>query len=181
MDRQGLDDVGIATDEPITLRLVGVKLSVALDEMLRPLELTSFVRGGTLVITSLDEAYDEMSVAVYPVRDLFGDEPDYHGLLDSLVATVDPDTWAENGGGVAEVRPAPHRGALVISATTRVHEKIQGVLTALRACSLDPNAVPVRRSCNPGPGGGGCGADEHAQLDEPPPADVETTGGRVLA
>ena len=42
------------------------------------------------------------------------------------------DTWAENGGGQAEIRPFPTNLSLVISQTQAVHEEIADLLQQLR-------------------------------------------------
>src|SRR5690606_36711346 len=42
------------------------------------------------------------------------------------------ETWAENGGGEAEVRPFPTNLSLVISQTQAVHEEIADLLEQLR-------------------------------------------------
>jgi general secretion pathway protein D len=49
-----------------------------------------------------------------------------------IVSTVSTDTWAENGGGTAEIRPFPTNLSLVISQTQAVHEEIADLLQQLR-------------------------------------------------
>jgi general secretion pathway protein D len=48
------------------------------------------------------------------------------------VSTVQTETWAENGGGEAEIRPFPTNLSLVISQTQAVHEEIADLLEQLR-------------------------------------------------
>lgn len=57
---------------------------------------------------------------------------DFDSLIDLIVSTVHTDTWAENGGGQAEIRPFPTNLSLVISQTQRVHEEISELLGQLR-------------------------------------------------
>ncbi|HEY2412650.1 MAG TPA: hypothetical protein VGI40_10430 [Pirellulaceae bacterium] len=57
---------------------------------------------------------------------------DFDSLIDLIVSTVHTDTWAENGGGAAEIRPFPTNLSLVISQTQRVHEEISELLQQLR-------------------------------------------------
>jgi Flp pilus assembly secretin CpaC len=57
---------------------------------------------------------------------------DFDSLIDLIVSTVHTDTWAENGGGQAEIRPFPTNLSLVISQTQRVHEEISELLQQLR-------------------------------------------------
>ncbi len=57
---------------------------------------------------------------------------DFDSLIDLIVQTVASDTWAENGGGEAEISPFPTNLSLVISQTQSVHEEIADLLEQLR-------------------------------------------------
>jgi general secretion pathway protein D len=57
---------------------------------------------------------------------------DFDSLIDLIISTVASDTWAENGGGEAEIRPFPGNLSLVISQTQAVHEEIADLLEQLR-------------------------------------------------
>src|SRR6185295_9313060 len=61
-----------------------------------------------------------------------GANADFDSLIDLIVSTVSQDTWAENGGGAAEIRPFPTNLSLVISQTQAVHEEIADLLQQLR-------------------------------------------------
>jgi hypothetical protein len=56
---------------------------------------------------------------------------DYDSLIDTIISCISSETWAENGGGEAEIRPLPP-GFLVISQTAAVHEEIEGLLNTVR-------------------------------------------------
>lgn len=57
---------------------------------------------------------------------------DFDSLIELITATVAADTWAENGGGEAEIRPFPTNLSLVVSQTQSVHEEIADLLEQLR-------------------------------------------------
>src|SRR5690606_26313622 len=57
---------------------------------------------------------------------------DFDSLIELIISTVASDTWAENGGGEAEIRPFPGNLSLVISQTQAVHEEIADLLEQLR-------------------------------------------------
>src|SRR5690606_16163933 len=57
---------------------------------------------------------------------------DFDSLIDLIVSTIATETWAENGGGEAEIRPFPTNLSLVISQTQAVHEEIADLLEQLR-------------------------------------------------
>ncbi len=61
-----------------------------------------------------------------------GANADFDSLIDLITATVANETWAENGGGQAEIRPFPTNLSLVISQTQAVHEQIADLLQQLR-------------------------------------------------
>ncbi len=61
-----------------------------------------------------------------------GANADFDSLIDLIVSTVSTETWAENGGGEAEIRPFPTNLSLVISQTQAVHEEIADLLQQLR-------------------------------------------------
>jgi general secretion pathway protein D len=61
-----------------------------------------------------------------------GANADFDSLIDLIVSTVAADTWAENGGGEAEIREFETNLSLVISQTQAVHEQIADLLEQLR-------------------------------------------------
>jgi general secretion pathway protein D len=61
-----------------------------------------------------------------------GANADFDSLIDLIVSTVETGTWAENGGGEAEIRPFPTNLSLVISQTQDVHRQIADLLEQLR-------------------------------------------------
>lgn len=52
------------------------------------------------------------------------------GLIDTIISCVATESWAENGGGEAEIRPLG--GMLVISQTKAVHTQIESLLGMIR-------------------------------------------------
>lgn len=157
IDEQGLDDLGLASDEPVTVNLQNIKLGAALRFMLKPLELTTVIQDGMLIITSEDEALTCLKVAVYPVADLLSpDDLRDNSLVDVIVNAIAQETWAENGGGEAEIRYLELRGALVISQTGKVHEEILSLLSCLRKCEVRTELQVERKEVG-GTYGGGSG------------------------
>ncbi len=61
-----------------------------------------------------------------------GAQADFDSLIDLIISTVASETWAENGGGEAEIRPFPTNLSLVVSQTQAVHEEIADLLEQLR-------------------------------------------------
>ncbi len=180
LDDAALDDLGIDSSEPVTVSLRNIQLGDALELMLSRLELTGIVSNGVLLITTEEEAETNLVAAVYPVADLMArTEPRPNGgssggpyvrLIDLIQSTVEPETWAENGGGAAEIR-AVSPGLLVIYQTHRTHEEIRLLLSTIRIAkeanpehfdpSADPSVTPVQNG-----GGGGGAHDGNPKADE---------------
>lgn len=140
IDTPALDDIGLGSDEPVTIDLRHISLQSALRLMLSRLQLTYVVRDEVLVITTPEEAESELSLCVYDVHDLVGSGGS-DALVDMIVACVATDTWAENGGGEQEIRALP-RGLLVISQTAQVHDQIRQLLHTVSKLGHRPNAQP---------------------------------------
>ncbi len=62
-------------------------------------------------------------------------------LIDVIVATIDPDSWSASGGGAGEMQP--FGTALVVWQAEPVQQKIQQLLTALRAGTGDRRTLKV--------------------------------------
>ena len=73
-----------------------------------------------------------------------GANADFDSLIDLIISTVASETWAENGGGEAEIRPYVSNLSLVISQTQAVHEEIADLLDQLRRLQDLQIAIEVR-------------------------------------
>ncbi|MCA9234139.1 MAG: hypothetical protein KDA44_01615 [Planctomycetales bacterium] len=144
-DTAGLDAVAISPEVEISVRLSGgISLRSALELMLRDVEdLTYVVDNEVLLITSADEAAERLETRVYNVADLIdatpmahllGGDPtktDYDSLIDALIASVEHDSWMENGTGNGEIQPlAP--GMLLVTQTQRIHDQVAATLADIR-------------------------------------------------
>lgn len=133
MDHKALEEIGIGSDEPVTINLHNISLRSALRLMLKQLQLTYVIKDEVLLITTAQEAESQLKICVYDVRALSndGDDKMVGSLIDTLLSCVATETWAKNGGGEAEVRSIKP-GLLVISQTSAVHEEIRSLLDAVR-------------------------------------------------
>ena len=138
IDQKALDDVGIGTDTPITRSLKGVTLRSALALLLRDLNLTYIPGNDVILITTPEEAGNRLVTVIYPVADLVlppgsnnPDDADYDSLIDTLTATIQPNTW-DDVGGAGSITPFENKQVLVVSQTAEVQEQISDVLALLR-------------------------------------------------
>ncbi|TWT38016.1 hypothetical protein KOR34_29830 [Posidoniimonas corsicana] len=147
LDETALDDLGIGTDEHVTVNLRNISLKSALRLMLKQLELTYVVADEVLLITTEDEAETRLTVGIYPVSDVASDKNSLSELAEVITSAIVPETWAINKGGDAELKPLA-AGFLVISQTRAVHEELIEFLSALRRAKAAANS-----SQDPGPVG----------------------------
>ena len=122
---------------------------------MKKLNLTYIVLDEVLLITTPEDAENQLETKVYDVADLVAcrddhDIPwdDYDTLIDIITSTLKPTTWDEVGG------PGSIQGAtlgtakiLVVSETRDVHEDIVDLLTKIREIAKkNPNAGVPRRN-----------------------------------
>ncbi len=133
LDVPALDELGIGPDEPVTFSMHGISLRLALRLMLKNLQLTYIIQDEVLFITTPEAADQQLRICVYDVREIVGPAKDQSvdELIDAVVACVASETWAENGGGEAEIRWL-QPGFLVISQTQAVHEEVHALLETIR-------------------------------------------------
>ncbi len=172
IDTKALEDVGIATDTPVTVDLKGVILRSALRLMLKKLSLTYLVKDGVLQITTPEEADNQLETKVYPVADLVLPEgasgeaqADFDSLIDLLTSTIKPTTWDEVGGP-GSIMPFGTGMSIVVSQTQDVHEQIDDILAQLRkikreqggaGLSISKKARKKAKNVNGGSFGGAMG------------------------
>ena len=129
IDRKGIDDVGVRERTPVTLALSDQKLSVVLTVLLEKHGLTWFIRDGALWITNPDEVFQK--TAVYDVRDLCRDEGESEALQEAITSQLSSSDWQDVGGRGAIQFPLP--GAMVVSQTEAIHDKLLELLENYRA------------------------------------------------
>jgi len=151
LDVPALEGAGLTADEPMTVNLQNISLRSAIRLLLKPKNLTYIIRNEVLIITTPEVAEHELVVCVYEVRDLVtvfprraktkGDKSataDFDSLIDAITSCVHTETWSENGGGEANIRPLPSSGLLIVSQTQAVHEGIADLLSVIRATLRQP-------------------------------------------
>jgi hypothetical protein len=130
IDARALEDVGIGTDTPITIKMKGVRLQKVLELILGNLDLTWTMTPDSLLITTPEEEEKNLAPVSYPAADLaVGGSLDL--LIEVITSSIAPISWnsvggpGSIGGGI--------RGTLDVRQTYRNHMKIERLLAALRA------------------------------------------------
>ncbi|MCH8922102.1 MAG: hypothetical protein IIA67_03000 [Planctomycetes bacterium] len=138
-DNKALEDVGIATNTPVSMCAKGISLRSALRLILRESELTFFVADGLIIITTPEEAETQLSTKLYAVANLVTldesvpyspDNVDFDPLIELIEMIVQPDSWDANGGP-GSIDGFEKSAALVVSQTYETHREISLTLAAL--------------------------------------------------
>jgi hypothetical protein len=135
LDSQGLEELNITPDYPLTGRLSGASLGSTLTLLLESRELGWAIRDEALLVTSLDMIENDprfMITRTYPAPARFADDGPYgfdrNRVVDLIILTVDPTSWVDAGGPGA-IEPVP--GGLVIATTRRNHDEVERLLASL--------------------------------------------------
>ena len=130
LDQKALADVGLGADTPVTLQLHGVRLESGLRLLLGQIDLTFMTDKDGILITTMEEAEQDLRQVSYPVRDLVP-RGNFDELIDVITSTVAPTTWAEVGGP-GNIRANAPRGSLEVQQTQQIHQELARLLTLLR-------------------------------------------------
>jgi hypothetical protein len=168
LDRTTLADEGVATDQPVTLRLRGCRLESALKLLFDPIQLTWVFENDVLMVVTSAKAGEKLITRTYPVRDLFqgrdkagqrenaekSDRPQgggfgrggmkYDDLVEAILTNVQPDSWEELSGP-GSLSYVKESGSLVIRQTLQIHREILQLLRDLREAK-QMGQVPRERS-----------------------------------
>jgi hypothetical protein len=133
LNKTMLEEAGIGVDSKVSVTLHNISLRSALKLMLRTLQLTWVIQDEVLMITTKEDAEKDLDTCVYNVQGLVddADPKSFDALIDVIVSCVRTDSWAENGGGQAEIRPLPS-GLLVVSQTQTNQEEVSNLLNKIR-------------------------------------------------
>jgi hypothetical protein len=136
IDRNELEEAGIAVDVAVNVNLHNVSLRSALDLMTKSLHVTYTIDHEVLLITTQEAVERDLKICVYDVRAITenGNDKVVESLKEMVASCVAPETWAANGGGQAEIRDIKP-GLLVVSQTQDVHQKIHDLLATIHKMS----------------------------------------------
>jgi len=128
LDVRSLEDVGIATDTPITMHKKGIKLGSALSLMSSDLELVWTADKTGIRITTPEAAGAKIELVHYPINALVQAGHTDH-LIDAITSCVAPASW-DDVGGPGSIRMG--RGTLDVRQSFAVHQQVAQLLADLR-------------------------------------------------
>lgn len=125
IDQTGLDHIGIDLDLPINANIDSLTLSATLDLLTRQHDLGWYIKGGALVITSYEEADQDLSVRIYKLQQL-----EAAGAAKVVERIIFPESWSDLGGH-ADLAVIRDRNLLVIRQNREGHAAVESLLTQL--------------------------------------------------
>ncbi len=142
LNKPALEEAGIGTDAPVNIQLHNVSLRSALRLMLKQLQLTYIIQDEVLMITTKEDAEQQLVVKVYPVAD--------------LVLPIDATTLGGNGGGLGGgISGGGGGGGAVAAGSAAVAVGVWEVVVAadsaavVAAASLAFQTIPSRHHKRP--------------------------------
>jgi hypothetical protein len=144
-DLDAMDQLGVTTEDPITLKLSGTTVGQVLEAALARRGLVYIAEGGQILATRPPKQRETVR---YNVSDLVGGDPDALDALAELVARlVSPESWQSSGGqGTIDAQ----NDTLLVLQTDGVQHQVLTFLEKLRTArgkplrsQLDPQRVTL--------------------------------------
>ena len=131
LDEQALEDLGLREREPVSLQLDDRPLGVVLELLLTGMGLTYFIEDGVMLITTLDVTSEQLSTAVFDVRDLSRDDDESVALLEAVQRQTQGPWFDLDGIGGTIDFPLP--GTMVVRQTQQGLYELLSLLETYRA------------------------------------------------
>ncbi len=128
LDRQSLAEARILVSELVNEELSDAPLYLLLDR-LRTVGVGWLVADETIRLLSMKDAAETLSTAQYNVGDLFDRDYLSESLVETVVETIDPSSWEDNGGAAGIVVLGD---VLFVRQSYQNHRRVAGLLAALR-------------------------------------------------
>lgn len=141
MDRQTLEDEGVDVQEPVSLKLTGVKFRSVATLLLNDLYCGWSLNNETLQVTTIMALKQEVrsyAVADLETSGLLGDE-----FLEAIEASVLPESWKSVGG---ESSLRLDDGRLIVTQTQPGHDGVDRLLQQLREAMSRAAKAPADKS-----------------------------------
>ena len=149
IDRPALQDEGIPTDAPVTLKLSGVPLKSAMELLLEPLGLDYLIKNDVVMITTRKKADSTREVRVYDISRLRGITTTE--LEEIIRSTVAPETWSldrQKSGSVAAATMVPTPGVKGTGSPNESTHASERTTAGTEEAVAPPNTVPGTPASN---------------------------------
>jgi hypothetical protein len=141
VDKATLEAAGVDYTTPVTAKVRNVSVRTLLRKVLGEVGLTYIVKGEAIQVVTPQEARDIMTVRAYYLGDLAGAADFQFGpafnqlqmrdtvnaLIQQIVGTIEPDSWAvNNNGGKGTIVFDPRTLSLIVKQSAEVHYMLGG-------------------------------------------------------
>lgn len=138
LDIVALEEIGLSSEEIVTINVRGVSLRSGLRLLLHDLQLTYIIENEVLMITTPQKAEEDFKTCVYNVSDLIDagtEKEDITALIDVVKMSL-PDSGFDRNevGDIKSLKP----GLLVIKQTSAAHAEISELLATIRKMRAAP-------------------------------------------
>lgn len=154
VDQRALEEIGLSSDQPVSLRLKDVPLRTVMNTMLRQLDLTYTTFDNVITVTTIEAAEQQCQNRIYWLEGIGMVRGDMQSLMDAIQTTIVPDTW-EALGGPSTMCPITlgdgNRPAILISTIYPIHHDIEQLIKSLRDAhvGVDPTGtIPSKPAPN---------------------------------
>lgn len=131
IDKQAMQEEGVAADQQLTLTIKDRPLGKILDLLFQDFGLTYVLRDGVVLVTTQARASELMTWVVYNIKDLAPTE-ELQKQLAGAVQRMTSGQWVEADGAGGTLFASDASGCLLIKQTDRAHAEIQALFHQLR-------------------------------------------------
>ncbi len=135
-----LDNIGVDSDQPVTMTIEDTSLASILKRILDPLNLAYRVNSSNIQVTSRDDVNADPVNATYELAYLSTKALDMNVVVQAVTRTVAPDEWCDFGG-VGSSMILPLGSQLHVSAPESVHLQIEELL--YQVSQIHPDNLPL--------------------------------------
>lgn len=137
LDEKKLDEAGLKPDTAVEFSTPKISLRSLLNQMLRQLDLSYFIKDESFVVTTPEASSANEELHLYYVGDLvriYDGENKYFDvdpLFDLITCSVSPTSW-QDYSGPGPLRELSYSESVSFPQTQEVHEQVERLLAALR-------------------------------------------------
>jgi hypothetical protein len=145
LDTKALADANVTPDTPVTEKLKGLSLRLALNQILAAKDLGYVEKDDNLLsITTADVAKTHMTTQIFdvrkfanPVSEFSADPKPWARIAEIVMSIVAPSTWDNNGGAGSLTI---YDGNMIVSQTDEIQSQIADLLSQLEIARQPPSA-----------------------------------------
>lgn len=137
LDDRSLNEEGIPSDTPVTVRVQHVSLRSALRLALHSASPQLVFESWPNLLRVTTDAARSLHLKIYPVGDLCANEDAAVQLQRVITETVAPDSWDSYGGEGVVSRLGVRQQTLVIRQYGNIHNEIEGLLKRMRQAKAE--------------------------------------------